>query len=59
MNLRIRYLILCIAGFVLPCSQFMPWVLAHDLDERLFVHKLFSNKIGGVFVRMSSYRLLF
>jgi hypothetical protein len=49
MNMRIRYLILCILGFVLPYSQFVPWVLAHGFDARLFVHELFSNRIGGFF----------
>jgi hypothetical protein len=49
MNMRIRYLILSIAGFVLPYSQFVPWVLANGLDTRLFVHELFSNRIGGFF----------
>jgi len=47
--MRIRYLILCIAGFVLPYSQFVPWLLAHGLDARLFVQELFSNRIGGFF----------
>jgi hypothetical protein len=49
MNMRIRYLILSIAGFVLPYSQFVPWVLANGFDTRLFVHELFSNRIGGFF----------
>ncbi len=47
--MRIRYSILCILGFVLPFSQFVPWVLAHGFDARLFVHELFSNRIGGFF----------
>jgi len=49
MNMRIRYLVLCILGVVLPYSQFVPWVLAHGFDARLFVHELFSNRIGGFF----------
>jgi len=47
--MRIRYLILCIAGFVLPYSQFVPWVRGHGLDAPLFIHELFSNRIGGFF----------
>jgi Terpene cyclase DEP1 len=47
--MRVRYLILCIAGFVLPYSQFIPWVVAHGPDARLFVNELFSNRIGGFF----------
>jgi hypothetical protein len=42
-------LILCIAGFVLPYSQFIPWVAEHGFDSRLFVRELFSNRIGGFF----------
>jgi hypothetical protein len=49
MKLRARYLILCIAGFVLPYSQFIQWVAEHGLDSRLFVRELFSNRIGGFF----------
>ena len=47
--MRIRYLILCILGLVLSYSQFVPWVLAHGFDARLFVHELFSNRVGGFF----------
>jgi len=48
-NVRIRYLILCVAGLALPYSQFVPWVMAHGIDGRLFVRELFSNRIGGFF----------
>jgi hypothetical protein len=48
-NMRLRYLIFCIAGFVLPYSQFIPWVLAHGFDAPMFVRELFSNRIGGFF----------
>ena len=49
MNIRTRYLVLCIAGLVLPYWQFMPWLFAHGLDARLFLHELFANRIGGFF----------
>jgi len=49
MNMRSRYLILCILGFALPYSQFVPWVLEHGFDGRLYVRELFSNRIGGFF----------
>lgn len=49
MNMRMTYVILCIAGFVLPYSQFVPWVFAHGLDARLFFSELFSNRISGFF----------
>jgi hypothetical protein len=48
-NMRTRYLFLCIAGLVLPYSQFVPWVLAHGFDGRLFVSELFANRISGFF----------
>jgi hypothetical protein len=43
------YLLLCLLGFALPYSQFVPWVIEHGLDMRLFVHQLFANRIGGFF----------
>jgi hypothetical protein len=49
MNRKILYLVLCVLGFALPYSQFIPWVLEHGLDMRLFVQQLFANRIGGFF----------
>jgi len=43
------YLILCLLGFALPYSQFVPWVLANGLPLKLFVQQLFANRIGGFF----------
>jgi hypothetical protein len=43
------YLILCVLGFALPYSQFVPWVLANGLPLKLFVRQLFANRIGGFF----------
>jgi Protein of unknown function DUF2834 len=43
------YLLLCFLGVALPYSQFVPWVIEHGLDMRLFVHQLFANRIGGFF----------
>ena len=43
------YLILCVLGFALPYSQFVPWVLANGLPLKLFVQQLFANRIGGFF----------
>jgi hypothetical protein len=43
------YLILCVLGFALPYSQFVPWVLANGLHLKFFVQELFSNRIGGFF----------
>lgn len=43
------YSFLAIAGFLLPMSQFTPWVLEHGLDIGRFFADLFSNRIGGFF----------
>lgn len=43
------YLILCILGFALPYSQFIPWVVANGLQLKYFVQQLFANRIGGFF----------
>jgi hypothetical protein len=49
MNHKILYLVLCILGFALPYSQFVPWVIEHGLDMPLVVRELFANRIGGFF----------
>jgi hypothetical protein len=49
MKLRHGYLLLCVLGLVLPYWKFVPWVLAHGLNLRLFVSELFANRIGGFF----------
>lgn len=49
MNRKILYLVLCVLGFALPYSQFVPWVIEHGLDMRLFVQQLFANRISGFF----------
>jgi hypothetical protein len=33
----------------LPYSEFMPWLLEHGLDFRLFVRELFANRIRAFF----------
>jgi hypothetical protein len=43
------YLFLCFLGLALPYSQFVPWVIEHGLDMRLFFRQLFANRIGGFF----------
>lgn len=49
MNTRTLFLVLCVLGFVLPYSQFVPWVMVHGLDVPLFVRDLFATHIGGFF----------
>jgi len=43
------YLVLCVLGTVLPYSQFVPFLLEHGLDIRLFFEQLFSTRVGGFF----------
>lgn len=47
--LQIAYLILCILGTVLPYSQFVPFLLDHGLDIKLFFEQLFASRISGFF----------
>ena len=49
MRLRHAYLILCALGFLLPYSQFVPWLLEHGLNLSLFTSDLFANRIGAFF----------
>jgi hypothetical protein len=43
------YLALCLAGWLLPYSQFVPWVRQHGLDLPLFARELFANRISAFF----------
>lgn len=43
------YLLLCLAGTVLPYSQLIPFVRENGLDLRLFFEQLFSTRIGAFF----------
>jgi hypothetical protein len=49
MNLKTTFLILCVLGFLLPLSQFIPWVVDNGLNIPLFFQELFSTRIGGFF----------
>jgi hypothetical protein len=49
MRLRHFYLGLCVLGLVLPNAPFWPWVAAHGLSPRLFLHALFANGISAFF----------
>ena len=49
MNRKILYLSLCLLGFALPYSQFIPWVIENGLDMPLFLGQLFANRISGFF----------
>lgn len=43
------YLALCVAGTLLPLSQFLPFVRDHGLDVRLMVEQLFANPTAAFF----------
>jgi hypothetical protein len=49
MKARHFYLICCVLGLLLPYSQFVPWLLEHGLNIRLFFHELFANRISVFF----------
>jgi hypothetical protein len=49
MKVKYIYLILCIAGAILPYWQFVPWVAENGLNMRLFVQELFANRISAFF----------
>jgi len=48
-TLRTSYLLLCIAGFLLPYSQLVPWVMQHGLDLPAFFSALFANRVSAFF----------
>jgi hypothetical protein len=43
------YAVLCIAGAVLPYWAFLPWIILHGLNVKLFMHELFANRISTFF----------
>jgi hypothetical protein len=43
------YLVLGVAGTVLPYSQLLPFLREHGFDLRLFSEQLFANRIGAFF----------
>jgi len=49
MKARRVYLILCVLGFALPYSQFLPWLLEHGFNLSLFFSELFANRISTFF----------
>jgi len=49
MKPKTLYVVLCVAGLLLPYSQFVPWVIQHGLNFPLFARELFANRIGAFF----------
>lgn len=46
---QIIYLALCIAGTIIPNSQFIPFLREHGFDLNQFFQQLFANKISSLF----------
>jgi hypothetical protein len=47
MKTKNLYLLLCVAGTILPYWQFIPFLREHGLNLRLFFEQLFANRISG------------
>ncbi|MDO4794595.1 MAG: DUF2834 domain-containing protein [Brachymonas sp.] len=41
------YFLLCIAGTVLPLSQFVPWLAAHGLNAPLMVQQIAASPLSA------------
>lgn len=58
--LQFIYPLLCLLGFVLPYSQFLPFLLEHGFNLRLFFELLFTNPASSGFsmdILVSSFAL--
>ena len=50
MKLRHLYFALALIGLLLPCSQFVPWLMEHHAPNmQLFIRDLFANRISAFF----------
>jgi Terpene cyclase DEP1 len=49
MKARHVYLILAVLGFVIPYSQFVPWLVEDGLNVGLFFRELLANRISMFF----------
>lgn len=49
MSTRHLYLSIAVAGFLLPMSQVVPWVVEHGLSPVAMGAELFSTRIGAFF----------
>jgi len=50
MSRKNLYLLLAIMGFLVPYSQFVPWIMQNGLNMRLFFEQMFANRISAFFV---------
>jgi len=50
MRQRYLYFAFALIGLVLPCSQFVPWLMEHHvLNILIFICDLFANGISAFF----------
>jgi hypothetical protein len=49
MKPKVLYLLLCVAGAILPYSFFVQFLREHGLNLRLVVEQLFANSISSFF----------
>ena len=49
MNLKSLYLGFCVAGTLLPCWQFLPFLRDHGLNMKAFFEQLFASPVSGFF----------
>jgi len=49
MKPKTLYLLLCLAGLLLPYSQFVPWLM-QERSLRGFLPAMFANRVSGFFV---------
>jgi hypothetical protein len=47
--MRLLYLFLTVFGTVLPCSQFVPWLVEHGPNVRLLFMQLFLGHVSAFF----------
>ena len=43
------YLVIAIAGLIIPNVAFVPWVLDHGVDVTLFLDELFATRVSTFF----------
>ncbi len=48
MKIKYIYLVLCIFGFILPCSQLIPLILEQGFSINIF-DQLFANRVSTLF----------
>jgi hypothetical protein len=49
MKPKTTYLVLLVAGTVIPYWEFIHWLAEHGLDARLLFQQLFANRISSFF----------